>query len=162
MEKPKKKPRKPLLQLIMLGIIVGIIGILLFSATRVYFSVERPTNLGSKLEYVGKVDNNCFPSCGDPLGATYFFATDMTVKELRGYFKGAKADSTEMRGYDSGIESYFTTISYHIDPDRPFYINYYPDSKERLMTVYHLASTRYLHVVSMNSLGFSNAKQALR
>jgi len=121
MEKVKKKLGRTLC-LILLGVIIGVVGVLLVFAVRTYLTTDRPSDLGSKLEYIGKVNKDCFPVCGDPWTSTYFFATDMTFEEIKEYFSKAKYIPSDIandnsRGYrvigykssesDGGMQLYF-------------------------------------------------------
>lgn len=72
---------------IIFGCIVLLFGA--FFGTKLY--IKRPRDLGPELEYVGKSTYGCYVPyfCWTRPGGVYYFATDMTAEDLKGYFKKA-------------------------------------------------------------------------
>jgi hypothetical protein len=82
----------------------------------------RPKPLGDRLEYIGKFDTGCagFPCLGGgPPSATYYYATDMSMEEVMGYFKGADAEENPVR------ESEFTDIIFRSTSTKEGFVVYY-------------------------------------
>jgi hypothetical protein len=72
--------------LAIVGLIV--IGVIAWLTPWVHLD-NSPKPLGDRLEYVGKFDYGCI-GCDAAPGAAYYYATDMKLEEVVGYFRGAK------------------------------------------------------------------------
>jgi len=159
MKKITIKTQKSLRYLIFLGIKLGIVGVLLVFAVRFYLSIERPTDLGSKIEYVGKINNNCFPMCGDPWGAEYYFATDITLDEVKRYFNKAKyypSDSADDNRYG------YWVVEYNYPVNEGMQLYFYDDinlAPERIRI--GLKKTGKKHAIEIYSSDYANFKSAL-
>ena len=109
--------------------------------------IETPSDLGPKMEYVGKVKSGCTQPplsfiCVGPVYTNYYFATDMGPDEWRTYFRHAKLAE------DTG--EYL--------PDKPgshsFSISYFTDmkgdglpSKDDIISAFHLKRTNKKYLI---------------
>src|SRR5919202_225124 len=90
-QKRKKKISGTAIGLIAVGLII--LGIAAWLTPWVHLD-NTPKPLGDRLEYIGKFDYGCggfIGMCDSAPGAAYFYATDMKLEEVVGYFRGAEA-----------------------------------------------------------------------
>ena len=111
--KLKKPTRLEWIILIVIGAIIVILGLWWLISSIIDSQKTYP--LGDNLEYIGKEESRC-PSGFTPEGfkfglcektATYYYATDMSLSELRQYFHNTRIQSS----YHDGLDT--------ISPDSP-------------------------------------------
>lgn len=127
----------------------------MFFAIRAY--IERPRDLGPKLHYVGKVSGGCLiPVCDSLPGATYYFATDMSLDETMQYFKGAKCVLPENVRIEVDCELDKTSFGYGYFYNDPEKLQNYGQGVRDLLK----ASKKPL-IISIDSSEYRTARDAL-
>ena len=85
--KPQHKTARNIVVAVLILICIGIS----------YFAYQafkaRPLGDSNKLQYIGKVDYGCWV-CDSMPASDYYYATDMTVDEMIGYFKKATIEES--------------------------------------------------------------------
>lgn len=112
---------------------------------------ERP--LSNSFEYLGKSDYGCWVVCDSNPGSTYYYATDMSVKEVTNYFK--RTTSSSLRTFD-GI----TDFTLKTKSGNTISIYYYID-KNRVRSEGFNKETNKKAIVSIPSFHYDTAKDAL-
>jgi hypothetical protein len=148
---------------ILLAIIATCLGLVVFFGVKAYS--ERPQDLGSGLEYIGKSDYGCLFICDSAPASSYYFATDMNKEELTTYFKGATFEAspaTENGGGSSSDGSRYWDMYFETNAnnDTGFYLTYYEDAVVRIDR-YNLKRTDKSHVLSMPGSAYLTAKDSL-
>lgn len=139
----KAVTRKRRILLIIGAILLAII--LLFT---VKHFIESPRDIGPKLSYVGKEDFGCLPFpffffCDSPRYSTYYFATDMSGDEIKGYFKKASFDGSNVVEPD-GTDNYYhrKSLPFNLEAGKLLVIDYYSDTSNILKSYPHLKSNK--------------------
>ena len=145
------------------ALLVAIVAFL-FAAVCTYITyLEGPHDLGSKLEYIGtSYSSGCVLFyCDSPASTEYYFGTDMSVEELKGYFSNAKFSDINQ---EDGARDY-AAFNLGFDPIHPnvsqgFNIRYYlyPES---VLSVHHF-NTQKAHIVSLSDWSYQQARANFR
>jgi len=123
--------------------------------------IERPQDLGAGLEYIGKTDYGCYVFCDSNPASVYYFATDMTQDELKGYFKNADYVEHPNSGGGGGAGYNFDDLYFKPrNGNDEFLINYY-DNTQNVLTTNRLKQTSKKSVVSMGSFYYLYAREGL-
>jgi hypothetical protein len=117
-----------------------------------------PKPLGSKLEYIGKEDYGCIILfCDSGPSSTYYYATDMSLEEVKKYFGKASASEPNMQGTNSRKNNkgiILWSINFKLNQSQSFLVDYYKDGK-------YVASDRNLQTISKEHLISIDAKDYL-
>lgn len=152
-------------KIIVIIIAVLLLGAVGFFAFRSY--TDHPQNLGPQIEYIGKRHTGCplplplgyLIMCSSEPGEEYYFGTDLSVEELRGYFGGAKAIDS-----DSSISGTAANYNYYdvgfTAPNGSFTVLFY-DSKEGVLQTFNLKTTTKKNIISIDKEDYQEAKNAL-
>lgn len=143
--------------LVMLSIIFVVLTT--FFGAKTY--IERPQDLGSRLEYVGKSDYGCYFLCGVLPSSVYYFATDLNQSGLKNYF--TKAAYVEHPNSGGGFSSTYQFEDLFFKPfgsDEEFLINFYDDT-QAVIESNHLKQTNKQFIISIDSSHFMRAQDSL-
>jgi hypothetical protein len=142
------------------------IGILMFVLVQ---SLEKPENLGPKLEYIGTETTGCplplplgyLLLCSQEPGKEYYFATDMREEELKSYFKNAYYPSQDesQRGTDSFYKRH--DLRFNLKNDMGFFIVYYYYETEQILAINKQLQPKKQYIVSIRKDYYPTAKSAL-
>jgi hypothetical protein len=143
-------------------IIVAAIFIIRFTPWVWYDHSEKP--LGIIMEYIGKHDYGCAPGpCigGEP-GTTYYYATDMSMEEVEGYFKGANVKKIENFSGQSSAGYFYTYLSFELKSNgsRKTIINYYNDGAAVIKTM-SLRKSLKKYAISLDAVDYVLIKAGL-
>ncbi len=125
-----------------------------------YKFITAPRDLGPKLQYIGTVDTGCpwwfrVFFCDQRPGQDYYFATDMNLDEIKGYFKGAEIIEESKDGF-AEYPTTFYTIEF-LSGNRSFSINYYMDKANELGKK-TLKQTSLKNIISISDYDYNVAK----
>lgn len=142
----------------------GLAGILLILAAIIFYAqwqASVPKPLGDKLEYIGKVDYGCIGFCDSPPGSTYYYATDMKVEQLIGYFKGAEATNPSQidNWQDRGDAPWFDFVNKQTKS--PFTLIYYYEGNKRLHELSLSVTSSKQHVIELDQSAYGAAEHSL-
>src|ERR671932_2317905 len=105
--KRKKKISGTILGLSIVGVIL--LGFILWITPWVWYD-NSPKPLGGRLEYVGKKHYGCWLGfCDSNPGTTSYYATDMSLEEVKSYFK--KATLHDYSKANSFLD--YSTLEFH-------------------------------------------------
>jgi hypothetical protein len=148
-------------------IFVLFISLAIFSAIKLY--VEAPRDLGNRLEYIGKSNASCewwelplyFGFCAGP-SYEYYFATDMGIEELKGYFRKAKFVQHDNLGGASSSKWRAEYIPFELNDnsDRGFTFLLYNDA-HIIVEEESLQQTTKPYVISIHEDSYPLAQSAL-
>ena len=148
-------------------VLVGFIAalVLIFGLFGLKMFLEQPRNLGDNLEYIGKRHTGCplplplgyILLCSSEPGEEYYFGTDLSVEELRGYF--GRADIGKSGSGSSEFSNYILMSFQDHKSMSYFYINYF-DNPAAVKQAFDLRTTTK-NVVSLSDEDYKEAKQAL-
>jgi hypothetical protein len=150
-----------------IGIVVLILVVLIGVVVTVVSKYNNPGNLGSQLEYVGKYNSSCdwggyIISMGfcSPQNE-YFFATNMTVEELKVYF--GRASLIDYQDYSDVADKTFSgaELKYQRQGASQDFSIFYYNSSDGVINKYHLQATNKAHVVAIRSFYSDEAKASL-
>lgn len=126
-------------------------------AYNLFFS---PKPLGDRLEYIGRTYSGYVPLVSDGnFSARYYYATDMSPREIVRYFKKATAD--DLADLDS-IKHTSLPISFSLKApttNNPLYITYYNEGQKRAEE-FNL-KTNKKHVIIIQDEDYQAAKDSL-
>jgi hypothetical protein len=133
---------------------LGVLIVLLGTFMVFRLNTNQP-NLGTRLEYIGKINTTCewwqvplfFGTCKGP-DYDYYFATDMSEEDIKGYFSKASYINTS-----AGINDY-DSLDFRSDYGY-FVVNYYNDSSKVYAQTKSLQQSPKPHVVKLGSAGFT-------
>lgn len=139
------------------------IGIVLIGLWGVKTFIERPQDLGTELEYIGKKTYGCYlhwVCSSDPI-TSYYFGTDLTQDELKTYFKKAEyAEHPNLLGGGGGDYSYDYLFFKPVNGAEEFSIDYY-DNTQVVIDLKDLRQTGKQNVISLTVEDFLAAQSAL-
>lgn len=155
-------------------IIFNVILALLIAAPFIWFYTKdlHVTNLGPKLEYIGKEDNSLgyllvFYLADSGPSVTYYFATDMQVAEIAAYFPKAKLlyepshqQYPQVDKVSESTELIFTLVQKERGRDSNLVIHYY-DHTSAILKQYNLRHTNKAHIISIPASDYELTKSAL-
>lgn len=133
---------------IILLLICAIGGVVLYRHTLSY-------PLGSKLEYIGKVDYGCWLVCDSNPASTYYYATDMSVNDVIAYFKRLHLEG-EVRTINE-VADFSLTDSVNNDVS----IYYYNQKQAALHDNPSLRSSQKKYIISVPDFDYQLAKSSL-
>lgn len=142
-------------------VIFGSIGaiIILFAGWLVYERYKPaptyPLGDSSKLEYVGEVGYGCWLFCDSNPASTYYYATDMSVEEVMGYFRRAKSRQSP-RTIDN-----VTDFTLDTNDGQDISIYYYTNKQDKNLNTYQFKRTDRKYIVSIPSFDYEIAKKAI-
>lgn len=119
---------------------------------------KQPRDLGPELEYIGKSEYGCWMPgfCDSGPATSYYFATNLSLEELKTYFKDAKPISS--LNIDQPLQTpkrlFFTT-----NGDK--WVIVYYSAQEVLEKNPEVARTKKPFVISMDSSTFPKARRGL-
>ena|SRR5260370_32679175 len=129
--------------------------------------IETPTDLGPKLEYIGKEDFGCAPFplvfvCPGPFYSAYYFATNMSEEELAGYFTKAKLNELSRGGggVDYAADDIYLKVNFQTNRN-PYFHFYFYYKIQAVLANSRLKSTGKLHIVSITNSDYKLAKESL-
>jgi hypothetical protein len=138
--------------LILLTIAIFVIGVV---GWVVYVNKVVSYPLGDRLEYVGKRDFGCYGLCDSAPTSTYYYATDMTVEEVEGYFRGARL----VQLYQPDKYQVYTTFYFDND-NYDFNIHYYPTLSD-IGEEINLNHSDKKHYIGLAKSKYDTAKKSL-
>lgn len=144
--------------------IVGAIGVMILAFIVLYTLMLQPGKsypLGDKLEYVGASYSGSLPFLSDSNpSASYYYSTDLSVKELIQYFKKAsvKDDSDLALTHPPTEPIYFSLQA--TTTNNPISVYYYVDGSEKTSD-FKLRQTSKKHLIIIQSENYQTAKDAL-
>lgn len=127
-----------------------------------------PGNLGANLQYVGKYNSSCdwwggvvsMGFCSSQY--EYFFATNMTVEELKVYFGRAKL--VDYQDYSDAADAAFSgaELKYQRQGASQDFSVFYYNSSDGVINRYHLKATDKSHMVVVRDFNLGEARASLR
>lgn len=158
-QKPKKKFNSTLIGLLAIGAIV--IGVIAWITPWVHLDT-RPKPLGERLEFIGKFDYGCYGGlCDSPPGASYFYASDMTAKEVGQYFQKAVLVERPIKEEYSKEEGgrYRLEFSIKQDTKKGFYLIFYDNGP--IQSVKNGLKTTKKHLIEVDHTYYQIARDSL-
>ncbi|HMH70489.1 MAG TPA: hypothetical protein VK502_03740, partial [Candidatus Saccharimonadales bacterium] len=120
-----------------------------------------PKPLGDRLEYIGRKDYGMWlPLTSVTPGSTYYYGTDMSVKEVGKYFKGAEMVDTT--GTLPDAASYSSQYLHYKNKNNSekFLIVHYNDA-QIIIKKNQLKNTTKKYILSVDSNDYGNTKDSL-
>ncbi|HEU5187677.1 MAG TPA: hypothetical protein VFT87_04180 [Candidatus Saccharimonadales bacterium] len=156
------KNRKSKIIVTVAVLLVTVLGIFLFTSY-----INQPKNLGPNLEYLGKRHTGCplplplgyLLLCSSEPGEEYYFGTDMSREELRGYFKGA--DSVTSENLVSGTGAKYSWVDVGFTTKSGNFTFFFYDNKQGVLETYSLNKTNKKNIISIDKEDYQEAKKAL-
>jgi hypothetical protein len=140
-------------------IFLGILAVLLIGWwTWVTFS-SKP--LGDRLEYIGKRDyGSWLPLSSQRPGSTYYYATDMSLEEIKQYFKGAASQEITEPNFVSGTYNYsYVGIRFkNLKTSEEFSVAYYVDGQNDKLKSLNLSQFSKKHLIDIDANDYNRAR----
>jgi hypothetical protein len=161
--KQKKKRYGRLQTITATASIILVVGGLIAWLTPWVWYDNQPKPLGDGLEFVGKKDYGCWLGfCDSKPGATYYYATDMDLEEMEGYFKGAELAKDPVKEWYTPEEGgeYRFDFGLKENDTKGFYLIFY-DNGAFQSNKYDFKSINRKSLVEIDYNYYTQAKSAL-